>query len=160
MDLSSIISKQLILDKAIIKAHKIKDGNWISKAILALYVEIAELANEIQSFKYWKKNIVKNMALISEEYADGLHFLMSFAINLKANNKIEAEIVNEDLNEQFIKMFQSITNLQQNYNVESIESSIALYLGIAKLINLSEEEIEIAYSKKNKINFERIKNNY
>lgn len=160
MNLKNIISKQLILDKAIVQAHNIKDKEWVNKAILALYTEIGELANEIQCFKYWKKNIVKNDLLIQEEYADGMHFLISFVIELGAKDIIEEKIVSDDVNHQFIEMFKSISNFQINYNSKTIEECVSLYLGIAKLINMTEDDINESYNRKNKINFERIKNNY
>lgn len=161
MDLNKIFNKQIELDKKINETHQvIKNDDWRIKAILALYVEVGELANEIQSFKYWKKNKTINNEFVKEEYADGLHFLLSFAIDLDINKNIEAVVLSQDINIQFIKIFDIINQLQNEYNSNTVKKALELYLGIAKLINLSDKEIEIAYLNKNKINFERIKNNY
>ena len=74
--------QQIRLDKAVKEAHKMNQ-DYSNQMIIALYTEVGEFANEIQSFKYWKKskNIDQNNLL--EEFADGLHFLISFAIKTK-----------------------------------------------------------------------------
>lgn len=160
MNLKRIIDKQIIFDKLLADAHKIDDKSWINKAILALYVEVAELANEIQSFKYWKKNKNIDENLIKEEYADGLHFLISFLNEFSRVDEIEAKICDPDLNQQFLEMFMAINLIQKEFNQANIINAFAIYLGIAKLINISDHEIEQAYNHKNQINLERIKNNY
>lgn len=160
MNLKSIIDKQIIFDQTLSEAHQIEGKDWIHKAILALYVEVAELANEIQSFKYWKKNKNINQDLIKEEYADGLHFLVSFLNEFERVDEIEAKIYDQDLNKQFLKMFAAINLIEQDFKQEHIINAFAIYLGIAKLLNISDDEIEQAYNHKNEINFQRIKNNY
>lgn len=162
MNFKKIIEQQKKLDKAIIDAHSIKIGTEEinEKMIVALFTEIAEFANEVQSFKYWKKTKQINYENMLEEYADGLHFLISFAIKHKSHEIIEAKIYYEDINKQFIKMFSSIEKLSNQISKNNIEESIAIYLGLAKLLNINDDQIEQAYLLKNKKNFERIKNNY
>ena len=55
------------------------DANLSIEKFLALKTELFELANEIESFKYWKKN--KNKTNQLEEACDVLHFVMSIAID-------------------------------------------------------------------------------
>lgn len=161
MNLERIKEKQKKLDKAISDTHSItKNDDWFNKVLLALYVEIGELANEIQSFKYWKKNKRIDLNLIKEEYADGLHFLMSFGISNNIRTEIEPVIYSDDLNKQFLKLFSLLNKFQENNSTKLIEEIIGIYLGIAKLLSLSDLEIEEAYLRKNEINFLRIKNNY
>lgn len=51
MNFDKVIEKQIILDQAIQKAHAINQ-DYHEKMLIALYTEIGEFANEVQSFKY------------------------------------------------------------------------------------------------------------
>lgn len=159
MDLSKIIEQQKLLDKEIEIAHSIDTDNT-DKMIIALYTEIGEFANEVQSFKYWKKQKTINQNNLLEEYADGLHFLMSFGIKLNCDSSIEPITVSQDINDQFLAMFDSVSKMSKKISKKKVQESIAIYLGLAKLLNISDEQINVAYTMKNKKNFERIKNNY
>ena len=114
MNFKSIIDQQILLDKAIKEAHKINQ-DYSNQMIIALYTEVGEFANEIQSFKYWKKskNIDQNNLL--EEFADGLHFLISFAIKTNCNYIIEPLVLSNDINYQLLEMFKSIYKLSKKY---------------------------------------------
>lgn len=160
MNFKKIIKQQILLDEAIKKAHAIEDQNNNEKMLIALYTEIGEFANEVQSFKYWKKSKKIDRDKMLEEFADGLHFLTSFAIKFNVNKVIEPLILSNDINFQFLAMFQSIGKMTKRLNKRNVEKSIAIYIGIAKLLNISDEQIDHAYSLKNIINFERIKTNY
>ena len=52
MDFKNIVSKQLLLDAEIKKVHQQINQNYNNQLLIALFVEVGELANEIQSFKY------------------------------------------------------------------------------------------------------------
>jgi dimeric dUTPase (all-alpha-NTP-PPase superfamily) len=52
MNLKEIFAMQIKLDKAILEKHKPNIEEIQTNRILALIVEIAEQANEVQSFKY------------------------------------------------------------------------------------------------------------
>ncbi len=159
MDFKEIIEQQKKLDEAIKKAHSINIEHT-DKMLIALYTEIGEFANEVQSFKYWKKSKKINLDNLLEEYADGLHFLMSFSLKYGCSEKIDPIIKSEDVNNQFLYMFNSVSKLTKKITRKRIEQSIGIYLGLAKLTNLSDKQVLDAYMKKNKKNFERIKNNY
>ena len=75
MNLQVLLLKQGLLDKSIRK----RSGNVPvieEKMELALLVELAELANEVQSFKYWKLNKKVDESKMKEEWADCLHFAL------------------------------------------------------------------------------------
>ena len=57
-------------------------------------------------------------------------------------------------------MFKSIYKLSKKISRRNITKCIAIYIGIAKILNISDDLIIESYMLKNKKNFERIKNNY
>lgn len=161
MNIEKIIEKQKILDKLIIEAHKIDQADVNTKVCLALYVEVAELANEVQSFKYWKKNKIIDRSLIIEEFSDGLHFLMSFLLEYEIDSYIIKEkIISKDVNKQFLACFSLISQFTNTLKKDDLLKVFEVYLGIIKLLNFSDQEIIDAYLLKNEKNIERIKNNY
>lgn len=160
MDFSKIFEMQKALDKTISLHHKVKSEEIIEKRILALIVEVSEFANELASFKYWKKQKNINREHIIEEFIDGIHFFVSLSLQLNSNNIIHAKIISDDLNKQLLNVFSTITDLTINFNKEKLETSFSLYLGVAKLCDISNQDIETYYISKNKINYERIANNY
>ena len=48
--------------------------------MLALLVEIGELANETRSFKFWSVKPASEKKIILEEFVDGIHFILSLGI--------------------------------------------------------------------------------
>ncbi len=159
MNFKLIIDQQLLLDAALKEAHNINQ-DYSNQMIIALYTEVGEFANEVQSFKYWKKSKQIDQEKLLEEFADGLHFLMSFAIKKKCDCIIEPLVLSNDINVQILEMYKSIYKLCKNISKRNITKSIAIYIGIAKILNISDDVIIQSYMLKNKKNFERIKNNY
>jgi len=54
---------------------EMKDTFYLRK--IALLVEIGEVANELKSFKYWKKDKNVSLEKVQEELIDCLHFFLS-----------------------------------------------------------------------------------
>lgn len=155
------------LDEAIANRNDVNAPNsnnvsqgFQNKKILALLVETAEFANEVQTFKYWKANKVVDHSKVLEEFADILHFAGSFAYQYNVYPEIEPLIVSDDVNFQICLLFHSISELINNIDKYVIGKILALTLGIAKLLNYSDEDILKWYEIKNKKNYERIKNKY
>ena len=138
MNIKKLFELQKQLDLRIEKEHPRQEGeDRLSKKILALMVELGELANEWRGFKFWShdqvprtrvlvnrttddigfKNIgpehIKNPLL--EEYVDCLHFLLSVGleitepdmINLKRWNLTKAD----NITEQFLWLMSDVTEL-------------------------------------------------
>ena len=83
-ELNEMRRLQRKLDTRVKKENDIPaDANLNIEKFLALKTELFELANEIESFKYWKKN--KNKTNQLEEACDVLHFILSIAID----NRVE-----------------------------------------------------------------------
>ncbi|QBF34969.1 hypothetical protein EG856_03580 [Mycoplasmopsis phocirhinis] len=163
MDFAHIFQMQKNLDEAISSRSDLEvitNEQWQAKWLLALLVEFCEFANEIQSFKYWKKHKNINHGAALEEFADVLHFLGSYAYKLDVNPLIEPKIVSQCPTAQFLEIFKVATINKDNITKQIISELLSLSLGCAKLLGYSEDEILKAYEIKNQKNFERIKNHY
>ncbi|EFF41512.1 dUTP diphosphatase [Mycoplasmopsis alligatoris] len=165
MNLTQILEKQKLLDDAmyvkIIEMHpNLTLQEHRKQKMLALIVECSEFANEIQSFKYWKKNKNVSEEKAKEEFADIMHFIGSFANDFKSPRIIEELIVSQDFNIQLTQTYIAIAEAMKELNQEIVTKIFALCLGMAKLANFTEQDIELWYNKKNLTNYQRILNNY
>ncbi|UUM25786.1 dUTP diphosphatase [Mycoplasmopsis agalactiae] len=167
MNLKKIFEMQRELDKAIINRNdvdasssSITQAEFDEMKLLATLVETAEFANEVQSFKYWKANKTINREKALEEFADILHFIGSFAYKYNVEPDIEPLILSNNVNRQICLLFSTISNAINNLNKYVIAQMLAITLGVAKLLNYSEDEIIHWYYVKNKKNYERIKERY
>ncbi len=160
MNFEKIFMMQADLDKAIQAEHKIKTEDIVTKRIVALLVELGEFANEIKPFKYWKKDKTIDQAKTIEEFVDGIHFFSSLALLINLSPIIEPKVVSEDPSTQLVKVFGAISLLDDSLNEKTLTHAFSLYLGIASLYDIDEQMIETSYIEKNKINYQRIANNY
>jgi dimeric dUTPase (all-alpha-NTP-PPase superfamily) len=78
MDLAKLLEMQKELDNHIIKAKQLEGQDLFPGLVLALQVELGELANAWQGFKHWKENTSPKDETL-EEYADCLSFILSLA---------------------------------------------------------------------------------
>ncbi|WKX02519.1 dUTP diphosphatase [Candidatus Mycoplasma mahonii] len=161
MNFTKIINMQRELDKSIISTHKIEESKVVNERILALLVEVGEFANEYESFKYWKIKKSINKSKLIEEFVDGIHFFSSLFIYLNIENKIvESIVTSENKNLQLMETFKAIVAMGDDLNEATVRYAFGVYLGNARLLKLSNEEIEKSYIIKNKVNFHRIKKGY
>lgn len=139
MNLKHLFELQAKLDERIYKEHPPKEGeDRLAKKILALLVELGELANEARFFKYWSNdqeprtqvpdfdewkkngfktdengkpiNCYKNPLL--EEYVDCLHFLLSIGNDLEFKNiAIDSDYTEETGVDTFNELFIYVTSL-------------------------------------------------
>lgn len=162
MKLINLLKKQEELD---IKIHQAKNIDYdIQKVRLAFYVELGELANEWQMFKYWKENKNTNRAKMLEEYSDCLHFALSIENYYYKN--IDDSIVQQGWLEYYKKL-PLLVNIIEGGSVYDLylkcftqDYTILDILQLGVKLGFSLEEIENAYNTKNKINYDRLNNNY
>lgn len=160
MDLKEIFDKQILLDKKIVEnLNKSDTNNFELKRCIALLIELSEFANEVQTFKYWKKHKEINRQKILEEYVDGIHFLTSLSKD-KISPIIIPTVKYNDFNLQLAYTFKLFTKLLNKQSPRIIKKSFSAYLGLGKILKISYQELIDSYYKKNEINFNRIKNNY
>ncbi|MGY6172298.1 dUTP diphosphatase [Candidatus Mycoplasma pogonae] len=162
LDLTEIFISQKQLDETIQKTHNIKvNESIIDKQIIALIVEIAEFANEIKTFKYWKKDLQRNEQKVLEEYADVMHFFISLSIKSGISSEFEIDKFNQqDINKDLLKIFSLINQFSETKDRQFLQQAFIKFLEIAQWLNYDYPKIVEEYYKKLQINFERILNNY
>ena len=82
MRIKELLEKQKLLDDYILKNITIDEKTRLTNTTLAMIVEVAEMANEIRSFKHWSKKAPSDKETILSEYVDVLHFFLSIANQL------------------------------------------------------------------------------
>lgn len=160
MKVKEILELQKKLDEAVEKAHGVTSEDVKERKLIALLVELGEFANEIAMFKYWKKNKDIDKVMMLEEYADCIHFYASFLTKIKFENEIvEPLVISDDLNTQFLETFKKTSNFLSLDEKGQLES-FRLFIGFGQMLEFDWDEVIKHYVRKNKINFERIANNY
>ena len=150
MNLSKLFKIQKQLDDRIVKEKGLEGQNLLDKKILALQVELGELAQNWRGFKYWsndqeprtevpdfetwKKNghktykgkpimHIKNPLL--EEYVDCLHFTLSIGLDLKVSTPYKiGDYMAPDVTRQFKFVFEDISKLDRAISNEYEEDVI------------------------------------
>ncbi|MGV8982135.1 dUTP diphosphatase [Clostridium sp.] len=111
MQLEELYQKQRELDQLIVTKRFTKpngeelDGSskcFLADRLLALSVEVSELANATRSFKYWSDKPSECDERVIDEYADVLHFFLSVG-NTLGFTPNEVEIAYEKKYKENIK---------------------------------------------------------
>jgi dimeric dUTPase (all-alpha-NTP-PPase superfamily) len=182
MNLSKLFELQRQLDEHIEKEHPRKPGeDRLAKKILALQVELGELANELpEVFKFWsnKKN---NREKALKEYVDGLHFILSIGMEysyrygewLPINLSLPSELTPieyKDITKQFNYMFQQVGYFYDcvadceiacdSETEEQYEQLFRMFIGLGQMLGFTWKEIEEAYLQKNAVNHQRQETGY
>ena len=149
------------LDARIFELHSTNREATREDRVLALLVELGELANETRSFKYWSLNKKINEEEMFEEFSDVLHFALSLGIDIKFNQVAirysESVYVTADL---FRHMYQDVILFQKEATLDNYEAMMVTMCELADKIGLSSDKMREMYFFKNKINHERQDNNY
>lgn len=163
MNLEKLFQMQKELDARILAEHPIQKGeNRLAKKILALLVELGELANEWREFKYWS-NDQKPRARMLEEYVDALHFILSIGLDIAEPGIVHLRDVDEEKNviEQFIEVFDRVRGLYFfEYDIFEYESLLAQFIKLGEMLGFTWEEVEEAYFQKNVENHARQERGY
>ena len=158
MNLQKLLEVQKKLDARIESEHPRKFTDYrIEQKIMALQVEIAELANVLpEVFKFWsnKKND-REKAL--EEFVDGLHFILSIANETNVTLERQSIELEPSIFFQFAKVFWLAAQL---YDDDYVNELFNYYMNLGWMLGFSEEQIEKAYLEKNIINHQRQEDGY
>lgn len=162
MDWMSLYNMQEKLDTYIEENHNLTGENLFNKKYLALLVELGELANETRSFKFWSLKPRNHMAVILEEYVDGIHFILS--LGLDKGYRFQSKISNVENNltetDQFNQVFEKCIMFNKNQTEENYEALFESFLQLGLMIGIDEDTIYEAYMKKNEENFSRQNEGY
>lgn len=189
MNLNKLFELQRKLDEHIVKEKGLEGQDLLPKKILALQVELGELANEWRGFKYWSndqeprtktyksklspggefyRGIYEANPLL-EEYVDCLHFILSIGLEIGVcpDELDEEPIFCADVTEQFIDLFYDVSRLKyEERNGQLYEDYyqynfvLEQFLGLGKLLGFTWKQVEQGYLAKNKINHQRQESGY
>lgn len=163
MILEKLFKMQAALDRYIEDKHSLQAEDLFDRKVLALLVEIGELANETRSFKFWSLKPASEKSVILEEFVDGIHFLLSLGIECGFHQQavdVKAEPSSSTVNEQFLKIYQGAVTFQQTKSFSDYLKVFEYYVQLAMLLGITDEEIKTAYIEKNEVNYKRQQNNY
>lgn len=156
INLENLYRLQGQLDDYIAKNHNITYATTFSRRLLALLVELGELANETRVFKYWSNKPSSQKEVILAEFADGLHFLLSLGIPLQVDKLIyDLEPNDVDLSVQFIAVYKASLALDGGYTKDNYYLAMEKFLTLGVSLGLTVEEIVEAYLAKLKTNYKR-----
>jgi dimeric dUTPase (all-alpha-NTP-PPase superfamily) len=162
MNLNNLFQIQKELNQKIVDRHDLHGDDLLPNLILALQVELGELANETRCFKHWSIKPPSSRERQLEEYADGLAFILCIGLIMKIPDEWETDILpdihtSEDIVYQFLEVNKYIHVDIDNHDWFDL---VGNFLGLGKLLSFTWEEIEQAYLEKNKVNHARQESGY
>jgi dimeric dUTPase (all-alpha-NTP-PPase superfamily) len=163
MQLEKLFRMQRGLDQHIEEKHGLQNEDLFDRKVLALLVELGELANETRCFKFWSIKPSSEKSVVLEEYVDGIHFILSLGIECGFQNldyTLDMEPSTVSATEQFLLIYQEVNKFKDSKNDLDFKTLLQSYLQLGSLLGISYEEMEKAYFKKNEVNYQRQQNNY
>jgi dimeric dUTPase (all-alpha-NTP-PPase superfamily) len=163
MHLEKLFNMQQALDQHIEEKHGLQEEDLFNRKVLALLVELGELANETRCFKFWSVKPSSEKNVVLEEFVDGIHFILSLGIECgfdKLPYSIQTETTTLTVSEQFLSIYEKINNFKNSKNEHDFKTLLEAYLQLGELLGISYEEMEEAYFTKNEVNYQRQQNNY
>lgn len=164
MNLNKLYKLQAELDKHILDKHKIEMSKeeLLDNTILALLVEVGELANTTRCFKHWSTKGMMEKEIILDELADVWHFYLSIGnqINIKVGKGDLVEVceTKRETTLIFKALFYCISQLDDDYGYYK---EIGGWLKIlSNSLNFTDKEVEQAYLKKHEENYKRQREGY
>lgn len=160
MNFKELFNLQYILDQRIENERGLTGKDLFKDKMLALLVEVGELANETRCFKFWSDKPASPRDVILEEFVDGVHFILSLGIVLGYNQDFEIPApTNEKRNgsptEKFLEVFDAASQLLKTRNREDYMKLFSVFLELGMILGFTSEDIFQAYTKKNEINHQR-----
>ena len=163
MNVTKLFEMQKGLDQHIEEQHQLNETDLFDRKILALLVELGELANETRCFKFWSLKGPSASQVILEEFVDGIHFILSLGIECGYENKFKLSTsTNQEVNltNQFITIYKVVNVFQASRSLADFHALFQAYLHLAVLLGFSNSDIEQAYIGKNEVNYQRQQQGY
>ena len=171
MNIERMLEAQQELDQRIYEKHNLEPADLFGEKLVALLVELAEMANESRFFKYWSEDKDPRQELL-EEYVDALHFFLSVGL-LKGWERAlrppggSIRPTSRDLTELYLEMIGFLSAAQVG-NMDRVtyngmeRDEMAFHLAWINFLTMgtahfhfSPNEIEAAYFLKNETNHQR-----
>jgi dimeric dUTPase (all-alpha-NTP-PPase superfamily) len=161
MNIEKLFDMQRKLDRYIEEGHSLAGKDLFEQKVLALLVEIGELANETRCFKFWSTKGPSERHVILEEFVDGVHFILSLGIIAGFDQKKPSfEAGAADQTKQFILVMESVHAFQKEKTESNYEQLMNQYFALGDILGFSPDEVESAYVAKNEVNYGRQKSGY
>ncbi|QAS52401.1 dUTP diphosphatase [Halobacillus litoralis] len=174
MNLKKLFEIQGGLDAHIVKEKGLEGQDLLPRKILALQVELGELANEWRGFKFWSndqepkteewtseidsfgKSMPRLRNPLLEEYVDCLHFILSIGLELHVPDEWDLESIvpekRDEVNDQFLAFNEF---LHEDLDDSDWLDIADLFVGLGEMLGFTLEQIEEDYLKKNEVNHQR-----
>lgn len=161
IELTDLFEAQKKLDQRIAEEHHVSYQTTRDKRIMALIVEIGELANATRCFKYWSNKGSEDKSIVLDEYADGLHFFLSLGIDIQTSKNVyHLTKHQEDLTKQFHLVYHYIDLFYKKQDDKSFIKAFQSFFNLLPLLGYRWKELKNAYYKKLQVNYDRQNNNY
>lgn len=171
--LQKMYKAQQKLDSHILQNHNLEMSKeeLLKRTILAMLVEIGELANATRCFKHWSTKGSERKGILLDEVADIMHFYLSIGNQLGFKLMLPAwmRYLNGgtgewlDLNDAFLDLYTSTSKLviflkdPINKEYQDIgKDLVELYWALG----FTHNEVEKAYYAKHEENYQRQKEGY
>ncbi len=159
--LKEMYQKQLELDNEIANNHHISYEETKDKRLLALLVELGEFANATRTFKFWSFKPSESKERVLDEFADGLHFLLSLGLAYKYEvDSIEVDNVEADLTTVILNSYHYINEFYIDRSFVKYVKMFESYLKILASLGYSWSDAYDAYFLKLEENHHRQETNY
>ncbi|WP_017473364.1 dUTP diphosphatase [Amphibacillus jilinensis] len=156
MNWNELFEMQQQLDQYIESNHNVTDQQLFDRKILALFVELGELANETRCFKFWSLKEPSPRDVILEEYVDGIHFILSLGLDKGFQIKhVDALPFSGELTDLFNQLYRAIDYFRDDQTQASYLTVFGLFLTLGEQLTFTPEDIKAAYLSKNEVNFKR-----
>lgn len=162
-DFSELLVKQAALDALIHVNHHVDYETTKTRRLLAYLVELGELANATKTFKFWSLKPSESRERLLDEYADGLHFLLSLALAYQIQLPLITLSEEEDgltLSDKFLACYQSSAKFSQSSDQGDLLQAFVDFLSLGQALSFDNEAILYAYENKLMVNYQRQKNHY
>ncbi|MBN8236852.1 dUTP diphosphatase [Halobacillus kuroshimensis] len=171
MNLEKLYEIQGGLDAHIVNEQGLEEEWLFEEKVLALKVEIGELANETRCFKFWSRKPPSSKEVQLKEYVDGLHFFLSIAMDLDMDAEslqVICDYTRDTLTETFNDLYEYVAELRAISAVDipatislsdihdTLHVAFSCFVGLGeKHLGFTWEEVQQAYYVKNLVNHKR-----
>ena len=141
--------------------HGVNYETTHKKRLLALIIEIGELANETRCFKYWSIKQTGEKEKVLEEYIDCLFMTLYFSniTGISLDEEFPSSL-NGDIIDTFLSLNKFASSISVVPKKEEVKKILVELDHLAKLLNFTIEDLERVTKIKTKIIESRFNSEY